>query len=532
MFTDLVSIQNEIIEGFKTQAHFAASGGRKCVLERPFSFAFRPSLRSKTAVGMRHIHKKHDGHKAKALCRLQQRSIFIIHTLDLTTQSDVTLLAFDFTYERNYHTMKYNKFMKTLSIELTRRCNMKCKFCSRGESQELDISKEIIDKTLDELSDTYIRRVIFWGGEPFLAQDKIQYLINALISKKISVGKVSIITNGTIKLQDRTVQCIFKLTDYLRYMDAKYHDIESLLSEKIHDVIPQNGQGLVNITISDLFRSLSEHESLDLGLKFDVLKQDTDININNFSFSHNIDDLGVLVVCGRGKDNASEILKELHGDTVNISHMRVPNNNFCIMRPLQDVINNVNNSIVLENAQIIIKSLTVSANGNVFPGCSEEYKEVDKEPIFNIMDVNGNFFDKIQEFCWKHLIFNENATSLREIDSIVTFCDAKGITLSLNPNDKNTIRELRKYIDEYEQMAYALHKSHPHLDMKEIELLAISLLCKKAMLINKKSIEEIRGFLEIFSDFDDVQLSLVSKELFGKLILTLEGVEKDRCKNA
>lgn len=39
-------------------------------------------------------------------------------------------------------------YMSGLSIEITRKCNMNCIFCSRGDSQNLTISKSIIDKTL------------------------------------------------------------------------------------------------------------------------------------------------------------------------------------------------------------------------------------------------------------------------------------------------------------------------------------------------------------------------------------------------
>lgn len=46
----------------------------------------------------------------------------------------------------------FERYMDRLSVEVTRRCNMNCDFCARGKAQSLDISKEIIDKTLDEVS--------------------------------------------------------------------------------------------------------------------------------------------------------------------------------------------------------------------------------------------------------------------------------------------------------------------------------------------------------------------------------------------
>ena len=40
-----------------------------------------------------------------------------------------------------------------LTLELTRRCNKKCAHCLRGQSQDITMSKEIIDKLFDDVSD-------------------------------------------------------------------------------------------------------------------------------------------------------------------------------------------------------------------------------------------------------------------------------------------------------------------------------------------------------------------------------------------
>ena len=53
------------------------------------------------------------------------------------------------------------KYLNTISFEITRRCNLNCKWCSKGEPQNLDISKEIIDKTLEEIQAYYWWRTIF-----------------------------------------------------------------------------------------------------------------------------------------------------------------------------------------------------------------------------------------------------------------------------------------------------------------------------------------------------------------------------------
>ncbi len=45
---------------------------------------------------------------------------------------------------------KFYRYMECLAIEMTRRCNLNCKFCAKGKAQNVDITHEIIDKTLDE----------------------------------------------------------------------------------------------------------------------------------------------------------------------------------------------------------------------------------------------------------------------------------------------------------------------------------------------------------------------------------------------
>lgn len=43
--------------------------------------------------------------------------------------------------------MKY--ILNNIAIEVTRKCNAKCSHCMRGESQNIDTTKEIIDSILN-----------------------------------------------------------------------------------------------------------------------------------------------------------------------------------------------------------------------------------------------------------------------------------------------------------------------------------------------------------------------------------------------
>ena len=80
--------------------------------------------------------------------------------------------------------------------------------------------------------------------------------------------------------------------------------------------------------------------------------------------------LGCLALEGRAKDNINELLV----NNVSLDEIRTINHNYYFLLDLKD------------DKHLITKTLSISANGNVFPGCLMSYDRVDKEPMFNIMD--------------------------------------------------------------------------------------------------------------------------------------------------
>lgn len=81
-------------------------------------------------------------------------------------------------------------------IELTRRCNLNCKHCMRGDAQNIDISYDVLDKVFDNMNG--VQKLSFTGGEPFLAKDKMIYILNKIMENNIIICEFSVITNGTI----------------------------------------------------------------------------------------------------------------------------------------------------------------------------------------------------------------------------------------------------------------------------------------------------------------------------------------------
>lgn len=79
-------------------------------------------------------------------------------------------------------------------IETTRRCNMQCAHCMRGEAQNKDISLETIDRFLDTTERIDI--LTLTGGEIALNVKAIEYLVEELDKRRIPLGSFYAVTNG------------------------------------------------------------------------------------------------------------------------------------------------------------------------------------------------------------------------------------------------------------------------------------------------------------------------------------------------
>ena len=124
--------------------------------------------------------------------------------------------------------MKKFKF-KGLGIEITRKCNKKCKHCMKGESQNISISKNIIDKLFLDVEDC--NEIQLFGGEPLLEIDIIDYLVDKIIESNWNVTAIQLTTNGTI--QDSKICDVFKKFcnsrqdrfTLLRISDDTFHNV-------------------------------------------------------------------------------------------------------------------------------------------------------------------------------------------------------------------------------------------------------------------------------------------------------------------
>ena len=95
----------------------------------------------------------------------------------------------------------------------------------------MDITKDIIDKTLDEISPYGIYVIRVTGGEPSLTPELLEYLIDGIISKKIKVNNIYFITNGTIT-SDIIKRSIYKMLDYAKTIKKERQEIADYFSDR------------------------------------------------------------------------------------------------------------------------------------------------------------------------------------------------------------------------------------------------------------------------------------------------------------
>ena len=126
-----------------------------------------------------------------------------------------------------------NVFFSCLSFELTRRCNMNCSFCARGNAQDVDITTEIIDKALEEVDGALIDQIRLNGGEPFLNPEMIEYLISSIVERKVKVCNLVVFTNGSV-LDDKIKNALEKMADYLGEHGNKYLKEYKKLKKRYH----------------------------------------------------------------------------------------------------------------------------------------------------------------------------------------------------------------------------------------------------------------------------------------------------------
>lgn len=124
-----------------------------------------------------------------------------------------------------------------LVLEVTRRCNMACAHCLRGDAQDLDMDESIIDAVLDQVSD--IDKVTFTGGEPSLNVPLIRYFFRQAKKRGVPVGSFYVATNGKNAANQRSLAHAL-LDAYAQVESPEYCGV-TISVDQYHDAKAQRG---------------------------------------------------------------------------------------------------------------------------------------------------------------------------------------------------------------------------------------------------------------------------------------------------
>ena len=115
-------------------------------------------------------------------------------------------------------------------IEVTRRCNMKCQHCLRGNQQNLDINIDYVDKFFSKIKT--IGCLTLSGGEPSLVPHIITQIIESAKRNKTEINNFYIATNAK-KITEEFILAVLKLYSYcneneislLKYSNDNFHEL-------------------------------------------------------------------------------------------------------------------------------------------------------------------------------------------------------------------------------------------------------------------------------------------------------------------
>lgn len=231
--------------------------------------------------------------------------------------------------------------LDNLVLEVTRRCNMLCGHCLRGNSQRVDISDEILTKVFTGLS--YVNSITLSGGEPSLVPHIIKKVADHIRYSDTEVFMFYIATNGK-RIQQPFIDAVRHLENAVEFPEESAIDFSTDLYHK--------EQGDYNKGYYRL-QELSEYGELTCN----ITKRCEQVN---------------LIAMGRA-EKLSRAKKLPHYKAM----VRLESDN---------------------SISLIDSTIYVSANGEITDNCDLSYSEINKQSFANINDLNFNWNDCISKY--------------------------------------------------------------------------------------------------------------------------------------
>lgn len=309
----------------------------------------------------------------------------------------------------------YRKVM----LEITRRCQLKCAHCLRGDAQDFDMSEEVIDAFLEQTAG--IECLFFTGGEPTLAVDKMWYVLERMIERNIPLYAIQYITNG-VELSEQQSDFLISAHKYITkcHKNAPIFELDPRMK-----AVPKISVGisLDNFHVGvDFEQTLSQYEHLFRRMP-------------SCHVSYTNNDIPYKV--GRGKD-----LEYAINDS---PHEALKNAAIGIAEKWNDVAcgDYPNSEKMFERCDAFIPcSICVTAKGMIMPSELErEYIQIDAPEAERICQIQDKHFpsivDEIKKFNIGRLpcyIANYIPARITLDDALAFMCFKKKHSINTNPN--------------------------------------------------------------------------------------------------
>lgn len=129
-------------------------------------------------------------------------------------------------------------FWENFCIETTRRCNMRCAHCMRGEPEDIDINIKWIEEIFKNTA--YIGVLNFYGGEPTLNENILKQTLELAKKYNIIVLNLDIITNGK-KITDNFINIINEWGRYCSlFNNNRQQDLYITIDPFHEEIDPKN----------------------------------------------------------------------------------------------------------------------------------------------------------------------------------------------------------------------------------------------------------------------------------------------------
>jgi len=100
--------------------------------------------------------------------------------------------------------------VENITLEITRRCTLDCEHCFRGDSQNINMSIQTLENIFCNIKS--IDQLVITGGEPLIAINELEKLVELLRSNNVKIGIINLVTNGTI-LSSRVLKVLKNLSE-------------------------------------------------------------------------------------------------------------------------------------------------------------------------------------------------------------------------------------------------------------------------------------------------------------------------------